>query len=702
MLMLLIGINRVLALDSSVGVFRSSAGKWYLDRNADGQWSSCGTEGCHEFGTNGDLPVVGDWTGDGVSKIGVFRPSSGKWYLDLNGNGQWDGCTVDGCYVFGAAGDLPVAGDWDGDGVTQIGVFRPSAGKWYLDLNGNGNWDGCTIDECSTFGMNGDIPVAGDWDGNGVTEIGVFRPITGKWYIDLNGNGQWDGCGVDECYTFGTAGDVPVAGDWNNDGLGEIGVFRPSTGKWYFDLNSNGQWEGCDLDGCYTFGMVGDLPIAGRWSHVRLTYHLQIDDPANRKITVRATLENIVQNTIIFSRPPNSFSLVPPIEYLSVVNGEGVGLDYTVTVADPTVNQKDKIAIDMKGDGKLVLEYRINLELITGSPYWILNETYGIVESQFLFLQPIYMVVDDVRINFNLPDGWSAFSRYEASQNNMIIDQHDFIIDNADFDAHFFIWGPIAFGKFDFFNRIIDNVNVRVGFWQGAYRFSPIYSYVANGIFSIIDYGQNRLGRQLTERADSSLLYIYTPPFDSPPYFLSARDHILGDFRTIGDDSTDINAYAKNKMREIAHTVYHTFFSHFDLNLWDTVFADFTFQEGLIQYCALKTLEKTNIWDQVRVNMELVGWHNDYINYIWNTIYDVPYVPEAGYMYFPNTSIIGSYYTYGIKNIIAYEKAPLIFWLIDSKLKDVTGGSKDFLDVCRYLHDNNPGNRINMICYVSN
>jgi pimeloyl-ACP methyl ester carboxylesterase len=266
MLMLPIGINRVLALDSSVGVFRSSTGKWYLDRNADGQWSSCGTEGCHEFGTNGDLPVVGDWTGDGVSKIGVFRPNSGKWYLDLNGNGQWDGCGVDGCYMFGTSGDLPVAGDWDGDGVSEIGVFRQSTGKWFLDLDGNGQWDGCGVDGCYTFGTTGDMPIVGDWNGDGVDEIGVFRPSTGMWYLDRNGDNQWNGCGMDRCIYFGMNGDLPIAGDWDDDGQYEVGVFRPSTGRWYIDLNGDGQWDGCGVDGCYNFGMNGDIPVPGRWS----------------------------------------------------------------------------------------------------------------------------------------------------------------------------------------------------------------------------------------------------------------------------------------------------------------------------------------------------------------------------------------------------------------------------------------------------
>jgi hypothetical protein len=247
------------------GVFRPSDGYWYIDLSGNHKFDGCGVDGCYNFGMNGDLPVAGDWNYDGVAEIGVFRPSTGKWYLDLNGNRQWDGCGVDACLTFGMDGDLPVVGDWNGDGIAQIGVFRPSTGKWYLDLNGNRQWDRCTVDGCITFGMDGDLPVVGDWNGDGIAQIGVFRPSTGKWYLDLNGNDQWNGCSVDACLIFGMDGDLPVAGDWNKDGVAEIGVFRPSTGNWYLDLNGNDQWNGCSVDACLTFGMNGDLPVARIW-----------------------------------------------------------------------------------------------------------------------------------------------------------------------------------------------------------------------------------------------------------------------------------------------------------------------------------------------------------------------------------------------------------------------------------------------------
>jgi len=95
----------------------------------------------------------------------------------------------------------------------RIGVFR--AGDWQLDANGNGVWEGCGVDRCvNGLGMTGDLPVTGDWNGSGTAKMGAFR--NGTWYLDYNGNGAWDGCGVDKCYegSFGIIGDLPVAGRW--------------------------------------------------------------------------------------------------------------------------------------------------------------------------------------------------------------------------------------------------------------------------------------------------------------------------------------------------------------------------------------------------------------------------------------------------------------------------------------------------------
>jgi hypothetical protein len=260
--------NHVVAI--KIGIYRPATGEFFLDRDGNGLWEGCNIDLCLQWlAQESGFPVAGDWDGTGASYVGTFDLARGQWFLDRNGNGSWDSCNVDKCLsTFGLNTDLPVAGDWDGSGKAKIGFFRPATGEWVLDMNGNGGWDGCNVDKCfSTFGQNTDLPVAGDWDGSGKEKIGVFRFATGQWFLDMNGNGSWDGCNVDKCFsTFGQRNDFPVAGDWDESGKAKIGVFRPSTGEWFFDMNGNGNFEGCNVDACITsFGQTGDLPVVGNW-----------------------------------------------------------------------------------------------------------------------------------------------------------------------------------------------------------------------------------------------------------------------------------------------------------------------------------------------------------------------------------------------------------------------------------------------------
>jgi uncharacterized delta-60 repeat protein len=249
-----------------VGLFRPSDGTFYLDANGSGTWDGCGTDQCLHIGMTGDIPLVGDWNGNGSSKVGLFRPSDGTFYLDYNGNGQWDGCGTDRCLSIGMNGDIPLVGDWNGSGTSKVGAFRPSDGTFYLDYNGSGTWEGCGTDRCLQIGLNGDIPLVGDWNASGTTKVGAFRPADGTFYLDYNGNGTWEGCGTDRCLHIGMLNDIPLVGDWNGSGTSKVGAFRPSDGTFYLDYNGSGTWEGCGTDRCLQIGMNGDVPLVGDWN----------------------------------------------------------------------------------------------------------------------------------------------------------------------------------------------------------------------------------------------------------------------------------------------------------------------------------------------------------------------------------------------------------------------------------------------------
>ena len=106
-----------------------------------------------------------DFDGDNTTDVSVFRPSNGGWYLRT---------TNPTVVVWGQNGDIPVPGDYDGNGTTDVAVFRPSNNTWYLRT---------ASPTAVVWGAGGDIPVPGDYDGNGTTDVAVFRPSNGTWYL---------------------------------------------------------------------------------------------------------------------------------------------------------------------------------------------------------------------------------------------------------------------------------------------------------------------------------------------------------------------------------------------------------------------------------------------------------------------------------------------------------------------------------------
>ncbi len=243
-----------------IGVWRPSSHAFYLDADGSNSWTG-GDVATPPFGLGADLPIIGDWNGDGSDQIGVFRPSNGRFFLDVDGSYTWTAGDV-ATAPFGLSTDRPVIGDWNGDGTDDIGVFRPSTGRFYLDADGSYSWSAGDV-VSATFGLSTDQPVVGDWDGSGTGDIGVFRPSTGRFYLDADGSYSWN-TGDIVTSPFGLSTDRPVVGDWDGNGNQQIGVFRPSTGRFYLDADGSYSWNAGDVVTA-PFGLSTDLPVAGQW-----------------------------------------------------------------------------------------------------------------------------------------------------------------------------------------------------------------------------------------------------------------------------------------------------------------------------------------------------------------------------------------------------------------------------------------------------
>lgn len=180
-----------------------------------------------------------DFDGDFRTDISVFRPSTGVWYINHTSNNSFR------IQQFGVNNDVPAPDDYDGDNISDIGVFRPSDGTWYYFRSGNS-----TVGIVQ-FGASGDIPAAGDYDGDAKTDLSVYRPSANVWYTFKSSDSSV------LVTPFGLSADVPAPGDFDGDGKVDIAIFRPSSGDWWYQSSIDNGLKFAH------FGASGDIPTVG-------------------------------------------------------------------------------------------------------------------------------------------------------------------------------------------------------------------------------------------------------------------------------------------------------------------------------------------------------------------------------------------------------------------------------------------------------
>jgi len=187
----------------------------------------------------GDVPAVGDWNGDGVTDLGNLRREAAPSFQRRLPDG-----TVS-VVPFGSPTDLAVTGDWDGNGVDDVGVWSRLDKQFVLRSAKGG-----TVR--IRMGNAKDLPVTGDWDGDGRTDVGMFRPARGTFRMRAAD-------GSITRLVFGAASSTPVTGDWDGDGRTDLGTYDQGSGSWQLRSTLTGEIS------TVQHGGRGRLPVTGDW-----------------------------------------------------------------------------------------------------------------------------------------------------------------------------------------------------------------------------------------------------------------------------------------------------------------------------------------------------------------------------------------------------------------------------------------------------
>jgi serine protease AprX len=177
----------------------------------------------------------GDFDGDGKTDLSVWRGSNGNW-LTLNSSNnalqtqQWGA-------GYAPYFDTIVPGDYDGDGKTDHAIWRGQDSIWYIRKSSDGQpllrfWG-------ANYAPYFDVPTPGDYDGDGKTDLAVWRR-DGTWFVWKSSDGTY------LIETWGQTGDTPVPGDYDGDGRTDLAVWRGADGTWLIKRSSGGtqtiQW----------------------------------------------------------------------------------------------------------------------------------------------------------------------------------------------------------------------------------------------------------------------------------------------------------------------------------------------------------------------------------------------------------------------------------------------------------------------------
>lgn len=237
---------------ADIAVRRPGTQYWYINNSGNNNFNSDREDGIqrHNFGKqDSDIPVVGDYDGDGITDIAVRRPSTFTWYVKNSSGDNTNSERADGIQrqIFGRnASDIPVPADYDGDGRTDFAVRRTSNYTWYVLNSSGSNFNSENEDGIQriVFGKNeSDVPVSGDFNGDGYDDFAIWRESNATFYVKNSDGSNFNSEREDgiQRIELGQSGDIPVTADYDGDGITDVAVRTPDTFTWNIIQSSDGQ-----------------------------------------------------------------------------------------------------------------------------------------------------------------------------------------------------------------------------------------------------------------------------------------------------------------------------------------------------------------------------------------------------------------------------------------------------------------------------